>query len=62
MAKKKIPGEVKVKKPNKEETIKKPADPEDSLNVPEEDPDIIPEDDPYENPPAYEKSSPGEGP
>lgn len=30
--------------------------------LPEEEPDIIPEEDPFENPPPYEVPPPGEGP
>jgi hypothetical protein len=30
--------------------------------IPEEDPDIIPEEDPFENPPPYEVPPPAEGP
>ncbi|HMU46833.1 MAG TPA: hypothetical protein PKC72_10720 [Chitinophagaceae bacterium] len=45
-----------VKMPEKE----KPVDPEEPL-IPEEDPDILPEEDPFENPP-YEMPAPGEGP
>lgn len=45
----------------KEEIIKPPVDPEEPLNIPENDPDIIPDEDMPE-PLPYEKPLPGEGP
>lgn len=62
MAKKKIPDKSKIKNPQKEIEIKHPADPEEPLNIPEEDPDIISDEDPFENPPPNEIPPPGEGP
>ncbi len=38
-----------------------PIDPEE-LIVPDETPEIVPDEDPYENPPPYEMPEPGEGP
>jgi hypothetical protein len=36
-------------------------DPEE-LTLPKNDPDLIPDEDPFENPPPFEKPEPGEGP
>ena len=41
--------------------IKSPVDPEDPI-IPLEDPEIIPDEDPFENPPPFEIPEPGEGP
>lgn len=38
-----------------------PDYPEETAEA-EENPDVIPEDDPFETPPAFEPPSPGEGP
>jgi hypothetical protein len=51
---------TKIPPPAGLEEINPLVDPED-LIVPEEDPDIIPDEDPFENPP-YEAPEPGEGP
>lgn len=60
MAKKKKPDKpVEIPKPENPEI--KPADPEEPLNIPKEDPDIIPDDDPFETPPE-EIPPPGERP
>jgi len=61
MAKKKQPDKPGIPKPEKFPEIK-PPDPEEPLNIPEEDPDIIPGDEPFENPPPDEIPPPGEGP
>lgn len=62
MAKKNRSDRSKIKAPVKQEEIKQPADPEEPLDVPEEGSDVIAEEDPYENAPAYETPPPGEGP
>lgn len=62
MAKKKRSDRFKIQTPVKQEEIKQPGDPEEPLDVPEESSDIIAEEDPYENAPAYETPPPGEGP
>ena len=62
MTKKQSPHKTpEIPKPEKDTEIK-PHDPEEPLNIAVDDPDILPEDDPYENPTAYEKPQPGEGP
>lgn len=53
-----IPGKKPV--PATVPEIEQPLDPEEPI-IPEEDPDIIPDEDPYENPP-YEVPPPAEGP
>jgi hypothetical protein len=62
MAKKKDPG-IPVEKPapSKAPDIEQPFDPEEPILPPEEDPDIIPDEDPFETPP-YEVPPPAEGP
>lgn len=61
-----IPGKEKpfrpleIPVPEKKPEIPVPADPEEPL-IPVEDPEIIPDEDPFENPP-YEVPEPGEGP
>ena len=61
MPKKKQPGNPsEVPSPEKHPEIK-PADPEEPLNIPEEDPDIVPDEEPFE-PPPYEVPPPGERP
>ena len=62
MAKKKRSDKSKIQKPLKQEEVKQPADPEEPLVVPEEGSDVIAEEDPYENAPAYEAPPSGEGP
>jgi hypothetical protein len=58
MAKKKQP-----EMPKAEENPEiKSLDLEEPLKIQEEDPDIIPDDDPFENPPPNEIPPPGEGP
>ena len=47
--------------PEKHPEIEPSVDPEEPLIPPEEDPDLIPDDDPYKTPP-YEIPPPGEGP
>lgn len=46
--------------PEKKPEMPTPADPEEPI-IPVEDPEIIPDEDPFENPP-YEVPEPGEGP
>lgn len=46
--------------PGKQPEIQEPVDPEQPV-IPQEDPDIIPDEDPYENPPN-EMPPPAEGP
>jgi len=61
MPTKKIPGQpIEIPSPAKHPEIRLPVDPEEPV-VPVEDPDIIPDEDPFENPP-YEIPEPGEGP
>lgn len=62
MTKKKIANKAQIKKQVEKIEWEKPIDPEEPLSIPDNNPDIIPEEDPYENPPAYEKPIPGEGP
>ena len=63
MPKKKQPDKSpELPKPAKEPEIKPMADPEEPLNVSEEDPDKIPDEDPFKNPPPYEPPPPGERP
>jgi hypothetical protein len=63
MAKKKNPNRpFEIPKPEKRPEITNPSDPEEPLHTPAENPEIIPEDDPYENPPPYEIPAPGERP
>lgn len=47
--------------PDEHEEIVMPIDPEDPIVVPENDPDIIPDEETYE-PPPFELPIPGEGP
>lgn len=56
---KKIKKEIPVPLAPPERT--EPGDPEDPPLAVEE-PDLVPEEDPYENPPSFEKPEPGEGP
>lgn len=58
MAKK--PGPFEIPSPGIIPEIEPPFDPEEPF-VPEEDPDLIPDEDPFETPP-YEVPPPGEGP
>lgn len=51
---------AEINPPGKLPEIAPPVDPEDPV-IPVEDPDIIPDEDPFENPP-YEIPQPGEGP
>lgn len=61
MEKKKIPGKpIEIPSPDNHPEIIQPFDPEDPV-MPIEDPDIIPDEDPYETPP-YEIPPPGESP
>lgn len=61
MPKKIVPGQpVEYPSPGKHPEIQEPVDPEEPI-IPEEDPDIIPDEDPFENPP-YEVPPPAEGP
>jgi hypothetical protein len=46
--------------PEKTPEIENPHDPE-TPKIPEEAPDNIPDEDPFENPPPYEVPEPGEG-
>lgn len=52
---------VSTKKHTDDEPMKVPPDPEEPL-LPEEDPDIVLEEDPFETPPPFEPPEPGEGP
>ncbi len=58
--KKKIDTPAEIPKPKKEPDVAAPIDPEQPL-LPEEDPGIIPEENPFETPP-FEIPAPGEGP
>ena len=59
MAKKKHPVKpFEIPKPQTKPEVK-PVDPEEPLNVPEEDPDIIPDEVPFENTPPGEIACPG---
>lgn len=61
MEKKKTPGKpFEIPSPKKHHEIEPPSDPEVPI-FPEEDPDIIPDEDPFENPPT-EVPPPGESP
>ncbi len=62
MEPKKIPPALPVEKPHipRETELPLPVDPEEP-GIPEEDPDIIPDENPFETPP-YEMPEPGEGP
>jgi hypothetical protein len=61
MQKSKTPSKSpEVEPPEKTVEVPKPIDPEEPL-LPDEDPDIIPEEEPFENPP-YEVPPPAEGP
>lgn len=48
-------------RPDKHEELIIPIDPEDPIVIPENDPDIIPDEETYD-PPPYEMPIPGEGP
>ena len=62
MAKKTKPAETpEIQPPDREHEIPNPLDPEEPLVNPAE-PDFIPDEDPYENPPPYEIPPPGERP
>lgn len=62
MEKKKLPGKpIEIPAPDKHPEIIQPFDPEDPI-IPIEDPDIIPDEDPFETPPPYEIPPPGESP
>jgi hypothetical protein len=54
------PFEIKIPKKKRETEL--PFDPEEPIIPDEEDPDFIPYEDPFENPPPYENPEPGEGP
>lgn len=56
--KKEEPNEIPF--PKKEPDINVPIDPEEPL-LPKEDPNVLPDENPYETPP-YEVPQPGEGP
>ena len=59
--KKKIPDKaIEIPTPKKEPDITVPIDPE-GPSIPNEDPEIIPEENPFETPP-FEVPKPGEGP
>ena len=60
MSKKINTGKPEISPPDKLPEINSPVDPEDPV-VPPEDPEIIPDEDPFESPP-YEIPPPGEGP
>jgi hypothetical protein len=60
MAKKIKPGKPEIPSPEKHPEIDPPFDPEEPI-IPEEAPDIIPDEDPFETPP-HEIPPPGEGP
>jgi hypothetical protein len=62
MAKKKIP-KKRTEVPSRKKYIEvtPTIDPEEAI-IPEEIPDIIPEENPFENPEPYELPEPGEGP
>jgi hypothetical protein len=60
MAKKIKPGTPEIPSPGKHPEIDAPFDPEEPV-IPEEAPDIIPDEDPFETFP-YEIPPPGEGP
>jgi hypothetical protein len=62
MAKKKIP-KKRTEVPSRKKYIEVTPiiDPEEAI-IPEEIPDIIPEENPFENPEPYELPEPGEGP
>ena len=62
MEKKKNSGKPKIQMPTKPKEVKPPPDAEEPLNISDDNPDIIPEEDPYENAPTYESPAPGEGP
>ncbi len=53
-----MPSEIPA--PHKQPDISEPTDPEEPI-IPKEDPDIIPDEEPFETPP-YEIPQPGEGP
>lgn len=57
--KKKKPSEIP--KPGKIRHINPLVDPEE-ITIPADDPDIIPDEDPFESPPPFEIPEPGEGP
>jgi hypothetical protein len=59
--KKKTTNPSEVPSPAKNPEITTPSDPEEPIVAPEEDPDYIPDDDPFETPP-YEIPPPAEGP
>lgn len=62
MAKKQQPGRpIEIPSPGKFPEMEPPLDPEDPV-IPVEDPDIIADEDPFENPPSFEVPEPGEGP
>ena len=58
--KKKPDKSIEIPMPKKEPEIILPLDPEDP-SIPTEDPDILPEENPFETPP-FEIPEPGEGP
>lgn len=60
---KKQPGKpIETPFPGKYPEVIPPIDPEEPLFVPVEDPDIIPDEDPFETPAPFEIPPPGEGP
>lgn len=62
MPKKKQPGKPsEIPKPKILPEIKPIGEQEEPI-IPEETPDIIPDEDPFENPPPFEIPEPGEGP
>ena len=62
MIKKKYSDKPEIKKPKEKPEVKPSPDPEEPLDIRDDDPDVIPDEDPFENSPAYEKPAPGEGP
>ena len=59
--KKKKDKPTEIQKPKEMPDIKPFTDPEE-LIIPANDPEIIPDEDPFENPPPFEIPEPGEGP
>lgn len=47
--------------PDNHPEIEREIDPETPV-IPQEEPDLVPDDNPFENPPPYEIPEPGEGP
>lgn len=61
MATKKPVKPAEIPDPGKKREIPIPIDPEDPV-IPDIDPEIVPDEDPFENPPPFEIPEPGEGP